>query len=145
MITRHPQISLRKRRRKCITFYFSLFKRGKYDFDPEKFDAVSPHAKDFISRLIQRSRRRRLTAAQCLAHEWLTRSSFDENKRIKVDRTICYSCQRSIWFQTTSLEFILAKRFLKAWCLNIVYPKKVDHILHKVLRYLAYWEFSCLI
>ncbi|KAG9474861.1 hypothetical protein GDO78_003363 [Eleutherodactylus coqui] len=42
-----------------------------WDFDSETFDQVSEDAKDFISRLLVKEKSGRLSAGQCLKHEWL--------------------------------------------------------------------------
>ncbi|XP_069824669.1 myosin light chain kinase 3 isoform X2 [Dendropsophus ebraccatus] len=42
-----------------------------WDFDSETFDQVSEEAKDFISRLLVKEKSCRLSAGQCLKHEWL--------------------------------------------------------------------------
>ena len=46
--------------------------RAKYNFDLKEFDQVTPAAKDLISRLLRKSPSQRLSALQCLEHEWLT-------------------------------------------------------------------------
>ncbi|XP_072278350.1 myosin light chain kinase 3 isoform X1 [Pyxicephalus adspersus] len=43
-----------------------------WDFDSEAFDQVSEEAKDFISGLLIKEKSCRLSAGQCLKHEWLT-------------------------------------------------------------------------
>lgn len=43
-----------------------------YDFDDEAFDNISDEAKDFISKLLVKFQNKRLTAAGCLLHPWLT-------------------------------------------------------------------------
>ncbi|XP_063802087.1 myosin light chain kinase 3 isoform X2 [Pseudophryne corroboree] len=42
-----------------------------WDFDSETFAQVSEEAKDFISRLLVKEKSGRLSAGQCLKHEWL--------------------------------------------------------------------------
>uniref|UniRef100_A0A8C5WK91 Myosin light chain kinase 3 n=1 Tax=Leptobrachium leishanense TaxID=445787 RepID=A0A8C5WK91_9ANUR len=42
-----------------------------WDFDAETFEQVSEEAKDFISRLLIKEKSCRLSAGQCLKHEWL--------------------------------------------------------------------------
>ncbi|KAM5125349.1 myosin light chain kinase 3-like [Mantella aurantiaca] len=43
-----------------------------WDFDSEAFDQVSEEAKDFIAGLLIKEKSCRLSAGQCLKHEWLT-------------------------------------------------------------------------
>ncbi|XP_063266437.1 myosin light chain kinase 3 isoform X3 [Prinia subflava] len=43
-----------------------------WDFDAEAFEQLSEDAKDFISRLLVKEKSCRMSAAQCLKHEWLT-------------------------------------------------------------------------
>ncbi|XP_060109582.1 myosin light chain kinase 3 isoform X2 [Heteronotia binoei] len=43
-----------------------------WDFDAEAFEQVSEDAKDFVSRLLVKEKSGRISAANCLKHEWLT-------------------------------------------------------------------------
>ena len=66
-------------------FNHFLISRCKYSFDLSEFDHVSAAAKDLISRLLRRRPASRLTASQCLEHEWLGRDTMeDKTNRIKV-------------------------------------------------------------
>ncbi|NXI94231.1 MYLK3 kinase, partial [Psophia crepitans] len=42
-----------------------------WDFDAEAFEQLSEEAKDFISRLLMKEKSCRMSATQCLKHEWL--------------------------------------------------------------------------
>ncbi|XP_075432395.1 myosin light chain kinase 3 isoform X1 [Ascaphus truei] len=42
-----------------------------WDFDSETFDQVSEEAKDFISKLLVKEKSCRLSAGQCLKHDWM--------------------------------------------------------------------------
>ncbi|XP_031633742.1 calcium/calmodulin-dependent protein kinase type IV [Contarinia nasturtii] len=44
---------------------------GKYDFDDEAFQTVSKESLDFISKLLVKDQSIRMTADQCLEHQWL--------------------------------------------------------------------------
>ncbi|XP_012219184.1 uncharacterized protein [Linepithema humile] len=46
---------------------------AKYDFDHEAFAEISEDAKDFIKCLLVKDKEKRVTAAQCREHRWLTR------------------------------------------------------------------------
>ncbi|KAJ8982945.1 hypothetical protein NQ317_005260, partial [Molorchus minor] len=46
---------------------------AKYDFDDEAFDEISDNAKDFIQKLLVKDVTQRLSAQECLNHEWLKR------------------------------------------------------------------------
>ena len=76
----------------CLLF------RAKYDFDYEEFDAVSPEAKDFISRLLRRKSESRMSSSECLGHCWLA-----ENERNSKSGTI----------RIENLRKFLARRKLK--------------------------------
>ncbi|NXF23927.1 MYLK3 kinase, partial [Rhodinocichla rosea] len=43
-----------------------------WDFDAEAFEQLSEDAKDFISRLLVKEKSCRMSAAQCLKHQWLS-------------------------------------------------------------------------
>ncbi|XP_064130191.1 myosin light chain kinase 3 isoform X4 [Loxodonta africana] len=42
-----------------------------WDFDADSFEGLSEEAKDFVSRLLVKERSCRMSATQCLKHEWL--------------------------------------------------------------------------
>jgi len=46
-------------------------KNCDWDFDDDAFQYVSAEAKDFIKKLLNRNKDKRLTAHECLEHEWL--------------------------------------------------------------------------
>ena len=50
---------------------FSNISDTSYDFDDDSFDDISEEATDFISKLLVKSQMERLTASQCLLHNWL--------------------------------------------------------------------------
>ncbi|KAL7668125.1 hypothetical protein ACOME3_008840 [Neoechinorhynchus agilis] len=52
---------------------YNSIARVAFDFEDEAFDEISSEAKDFISKLLVAKKENRLTADQCLKHEWLTR------------------------------------------------------------------------
>ncbi|KAJ7311819.1 hypothetical protein JRQ81_006129 [Phrynocephalus forsythii] len=43
-----------------------------WDFGAEAFEQISEEAKDFVSRLLIKEKCGRMSAANCLKHEWLT-------------------------------------------------------------------------
>ena len=45
-----------------------------YEFPSPEWDKVSADAKDFISKLLVKDNKARLTATQCLAHPWLAKT-----------------------------------------------------------------------
>ncbi|RWS16716.1 myosin light chain kinase: smooth muscle-like protein [Dinothrombium tinctorium] len=52
---------------------FSNVIKVQYDFEDEAFDNISAAAKDFISRLLCKKPEKRLSAAECISHQWLSR------------------------------------------------------------------------
>ncbi|XP_071038443.1 twitchin-like [Parasteatoda tepidariorum] len=60
-----------------------------WDFDVEAFSKVSDEGKDFIRKLLQRSKEKRMTAHECLEHPWLkgemdaSKSPIDRSRYIK--------------------------------------------------------------
>jgi serine/threonine protein kinase len=44
---------------------------GKYDFNDEAFDKVSPECIDFITKLLVKEQDDRMTAKQALRHRWI--------------------------------------------------------------------------
>ncbi|KAG8654899.1 hypothetical protein MANES_05G191100v8 [Manihot esculenta] len=55
--------------------------RADPNFDDSPWPEVSPEAKDFVKRLLNKDHRKRMTAAQALTHPWLR----DENRRVPLD------------------------------------------------------------
>merc|ERR1719430_89348 len=49
-----------------------------YDFDCEEFDEISEEAKEFISCLLEEKPAQRMTAGQCLNHNWLLDNDLGE-------------------------------------------------------------------
>ncbi|XP_012945119.1 myosin light chain kinase 3 [Aplysia californica] len=45
-----------------------------WDFSAEEFNSISNEAKDFISKLLLKDPRKRMSASSCLDHQWLRRS-----------------------------------------------------------------------
>lgn len=46
---------------------------GKYDFNDEAFDNVSPECIEFITKLLKKEHGERLTAKESLRHKWVKR------------------------------------------------------------------------
>ncbi|CAK9301099.1 unnamed protein product [Gordionus sp. m RMFG-2023] len=44
----------------------------EWDFEDESFDEISENAKNFISKLLLKDQKKRMTASECLKHPWLT-------------------------------------------------------------------------
>ncbi|KAF7665192.1 hypothetical protein LDENG_00149940 [Lucifuga dentata] len=50
---------------------FALITAARYEFDEESFEDISDDAKDFISSLLKKDRRCRLSCDEALAHRWM--------------------------------------------------------------------------
>ncbi|XP_008312095.1 myosin light chain kinase, smooth muscle-like [Cynoglossus semilaevis] len=50
---------------------FALVTAAKFEFDQESFEDISDQAKDFISSLLQKDSRSRLSCTEALAHPWM--------------------------------------------------------------------------
>ncbi|XP_008277350.1 myosin light chain kinase, smooth muscle-like isoform X2 [Stegastes partitus] len=50
---------------------FALVTAARYEFDEESFEDISDQAKDFISSLLKKDRRGRLSCTEALAHPWM--------------------------------------------------------------------------
>ncbi|KAK9291333.1 hypothetical protein L1049_019278 [Liquidambar formosana] len=55
--------------------------RADPNFDDSPWPVVSPEAKDFVKRFLNKDHRKRMTAAQALTHPWLR----DENRAVPLD------------------------------------------------------------
>ncbi|XP_008664763.1 CDPK-related kinase 3 [Zea mays] len=58
--------------------------RADPNFDDSPWQSVSPEAKDFVKRLLNKDYRKRMTAAQALSHPWLR----DEHRQIPLDMLV---------------------------------------------------------
>ncbi|OEL21498.1 CDPK-related kinase 3 [Dichanthelium oligosanthes] len=58
--------------------------RADPNFDDTPWQSVSPDAKDFVKRLLNKDYRKRMTAAQALSHPWLR----DEHRQIPLDMLV---------------------------------------------------------
>ena len=59
---------------------YQSIKKGKYDFDSEKWDEISNDAKDLIKHLLTFDTNKRFSAKQCLNHPWIIKHR--RNKKI---------------------------------------------------------------
>ncbi|XP_048031210.1 myosin light chain kinase, smooth muscle-like isoform X2 [Megalobrama amblycephala] len=50
---------------------FALVTAAQFEFDPESFDDITEEAKDFISGLLMKDKRTRLSCEKALAHPWI--------------------------------------------------------------------------
>uniref|UniRef100_A0A4W4GT56 Myosin light chain kinase, smooth muscle n=1 Tax=Electrophorus electricus TaxID=8005 RepID=A0A4W4GT56_ELEEL len=66
-----------------------------WDFEDEAFDEISEQAKSFISRLLKKDMKARLTCAQCLEHTWLKQDTKNmEAKQLSKERMKKYILRR---------------------------------------------------
>ncbi|KAH6767935.1 CDPK-related kinase 3 [Perilla frutescens var. frutescens] len=82
--------------------------RADPNFDDMPWPSVSPHAKDFMKRLLNKDYRKRMTAAQALTHPWLR----SENHPIPLD-ILVYKLVKSYLhatpFKRAALRYALSK------------------------------------
>lgn len=62
-----------------------------WEFDDPVFDEVTNEAKDFISRILIKDERKRMTILECQAHSWLKTKS---NKKIETQRLKAFTARR---------------------------------------------------
>jgi serine/threonine protein kinase len=62
-----------------------------WEFDDPVFDEVTDEAKDFISRILIKDERKRMTILECQAHPWLRTKS---NKKIETQRLKTFTARR---------------------------------------------------
>ncbi|TNN82401.1 Myosin light chain kinase, smooth muscle [Liparis tanakae] len=61
----------------------ALVTTAQFEFDEESFEDISDEAKDFISSLLKKDRRCRLSCAEALAHPWMASFSVMERRPTK--------------------------------------------------------------
>ncbi|CAK9158228.1 unnamed protein product [Ilex paraguariensis] len=82
--------------------------RADPNFDDAPWPVVSPEARDFVKRLLNKDHRKRMTAAQALTHPWLR----DENRAVPLDILI-YKLVKS-YIRATPLKRAALKALSKA-------------------------------
>ncbi|XP_046902304.1 myosin light chain kinase, smooth muscle isoform X1 [Hypomesus transpacificus] len=71
-----------------------------WDFEDEAFDEISDNAKDFITNLLKKSMKARLTCAQCFEHPWLKQDTNSmQTKKLSKERMKKYILRRK-WQKT---------------------------------------------
>uniref|UniRef100_A0A671LQK1 Myosin light chain kinase, smooth muscle n=1 Tax=Sinocyclocheilus anshuiensis TaxID=1608454 RepID=A0A671LQK1_9TELE len=94
-----------------------------WDFEDEAFDEISDQAKDFISSLLKKDMRARLTCAQCLEHSWLKQDTRNmEAKQLSKERMKKYILRRR--WQKTGNAVRAISRFSSMGMLGGIGPKK---------------------
>uniref|UniRef100_A0A8C2IKX7 Myosin light chain kinase, smooth muscle n=1 Tax=Cyprinus carpio TaxID=7962 RepID=A0A8C2IKX7_CYPCA len=94
-----------------------------WDFEDEAFDEISDQAKDFISSLLKKDMRARLTCAQCLEHSWLKQDTRNmEAKQLSKERMKKYILRRR--WQKTGNAVRAISRFSSKGMLGGIGPKK---------------------
>jgi len=89
---------------------FKAIKAGKFQFPSDEWDAVSPLAKDFVSRLLVVDPQKRMTAEEALKHPWmhagaasqdsLPKSSFDQLRAFNIARRRLRKGGIAVYFTT---------------------------------------------
>ncbi|KAJ6795285.1 putative CDPK-related kinase 3 [Iris pallida] len=82
--------------------------RADPNFDDSPWPTISPEAKDFVKRLLNKDYRKRMTAAQALTHPWLR----DEHRQIPLDIVI-YKLVKA-YIRSTPLKHAALKALSKA-------------------------------
>ncbi|NXG44706.1 MYLK protein, partial [Psilopogon haemacephalus] len=59
---------------------------ARLDFEEETFSEISQQAKDFISQLLQKDPRRRLSSSEALLHPWLQQPQASSSKVLSKER-----------------------------------------------------------
>lgn len=94
-----------------------------WDFEDEAFDEISDQAKDFISSLLKKDMRARLTCAQCFEHSWLKQDTRNmEAKQLSKERMKKYILRRR--WQKTGNAVRAISRFSSMGMLGGIGPKK---------------------
>ncbi|TRY98349.1 hypothetical protein DNTS_007747 [Danionella cerebrum] len=94
-----------------------------WDFEDEAFDEISDQAKNFISRLLKKDMRARLSCAQCLEHPWLKQDTSNmEAKQLSKERMKKYILRRR--WQKTGNAVRAISRFSSMGMSGGIGPKK---------------------
>ncbi|XP_042897175.1 uncharacterized protein [Parasteatoda tepidariorum] len=65
---------------------FANITRGEMDFDDEAFDDISEDAKDFISKLLVKRVKARMSAEECLKHSWLATATSVQKRPLSTEK-----------------------------------------------------------
>uniref|UniRef100_A0AAY4B399 Myosin light chain kinase, smooth muscle n=1 Tax=Denticeps clupeoides TaxID=299321 RepID=A0AAY4B399_9TELE len=112
-----------------------------WDFEDEAFDEISDDAKDFISSLLKKGMKARLTCGQCLEHKWLKQDTKNmKAKQLSKERMKKYILRRK--WQKTGNAVRAISRFSSMGMLGGIGPKKsptegMDRMRDKLLDLVA--------
>eukprot|EP00026_Physarum_polycephalum_P012813 Phypoly_transcript_13147.p1 GENE.Phypoly_transcript_13147~~Phypoly_transcript_13147.p1 ORF type:complete len:350 (+),score=62.81 Phypoly_transcript_13147:63-1052(+) len=76
----------------------------EYDFPSPEWDEISPNAKDFIQKVLVKDPNKRLNAAQCMQHPWMTQEHADAPKLCRLDSALVSLKDYSKTRKTSFLE-----------------------------------------
>ncbi|XP_031438230.2 myosin light chain kinase, smooth muscle [Clupea harengus] len=94
-----------------------------WDFEDDTFDEISDEAKDFISSLLKKAMKARLTCVQCLDHKWLKQDTAKmEAKQLSKEALKKYILRRK--WQKTGNAVRAISRFHSMGMMGGVGPKK---------------------
>ena len=62
---------------KTTELVFEKIKSGKFSFEHAEFNSVSDEGKDLIRKLLQVDQKKRLSAKELLAHDWIKKFGTD--------------------------------------------------------------------
>ncbi|XP_038907205.1 CDPK-related kinase 3 isoform X2 [Benincasa hispida] len=102
---------------------FRAVLRADPNFDDLPWPSVSPEAKDFVKRLLNKDYRKRMTAVQALTHPWLQ----DDSRRIPLDILI-YKLVKS-YLQATPFKRAAMKALSKALTENELFYLRAQFAL----------------
>ncbi|XP_013863103.1 myosin light chain kinase, smooth muscle isoform X2 [Austrofundulus limnaeus] len=90
----------------------ALVTAAEFEFDPESFEDISDEAKDFISSLLKKDRRARLSCTAALAHSWMasfTPLTYRPSKSLRKDKMKRFLARRK--WKKTGQAVLALKRF----------------------------------
>ncbi|XP_013775503.1 myosin light chain kinase, smooth muscle-like [Limulus polyphemus] len=82
--------------------------KADYDFEDESFEQISDEAKDFISKLLLKERKDRMTASDCLKHQWLRKDKKKDETHLDKTRLKRFVIRRR-WHKAVN-AFLALKR-----------------------------------
>ncbi|KAH9494793.1 hypothetical protein Btru_020630 [Bulinus truncatus] len=101
---------------------------ARWDFSAEEFESISNEAKDFITKLLVKDPRKRISASDCLEHQWLRRSVKREGNLL--ERSLSKKRLRKFVYRRKWQKAINAMLALRRMDLNICIKKKNRNLIH---------------
>uniref|UniRef100_A0A667WQ32 Myosin, light chain kinase 5 n=1 Tax=Myripristis murdjan TaxID=586833 RepID=A0A667WQ32_9TELE len=107
----------------------ALVTAAQWEFDEDSFEEITEQAKDFISSLLNKNTRRRMTCEEALAHPWMVSvraTGYFCSPRIIMVRVLCIVCEEIRFWATFHWNSLQNKQELVTLSQNMAIIKDLE-------------------